>query len=172
MTSPVSAAQPVFRLAPLSRHDRFRVEHLQLPPQQQMFAGTIEAAFASDEADVDFHMGLAGDEPVCFFKIDRGYAERLADFDLATAGFVPGDLGLRAMIVGSQYQGKGYGKAAMAALPDHLRQHYPAHNAFLTVNLRNPVAIGVYKKGGWEDTGQHYLGGKVGPQHLFRLRLR
>ena len=174
MSEPAHLAPSALTLAPLARQDRARVLHLTLPQQQQMFAGPIDAVVEDADPAVDFHMGLVGEEPVCFFKIDRAYDTRLADFDLTSAGFKTGDLGLRALIVGSQFQGKGYGKAAMLALPAYLAHHYPPQHytgvrAFLTVNLRNPAAIGLYLATGWEDTGQRFLGGKAGPQHLFRL---
>ncbi|NSZ15987.1 GNAT family N-acetyltransferase [Agrobacterium vitis] len=162
---------PPLILAPLARDDSARVLHLALPPEQQMFAGPIETVIDDDDQTVDFHIGSVSDDPVCFFKIDRDYNTRLTGFDLAEQGFQPGDLGLRALIVGSQFQGKGYGTAAMAALPAYLARHYPARHCFLTVNLRNPAAISLYTKSGWQDTGQTYLGGKAGPQILMRLEL-
>ncbi|MUO79322.1 GNAT family N-acetyltransferase [Agrobacterium vitis] len=162
---------PTLTLAPLAREDCARVLHLALPPAQQVFAGSIAEAVEDADPAVDFHIGSVCEEPVCFFKIDRGYDTRLAGFDLAEHGFQPGDLGLRALIVGSQFQGKGFGKAAMVALPAYLARHYPARHCFLTVNLRNPTAIGLYTKSGWQNTGQTYLGGKAGPQVLMRLDL-
>ncbi|MVA24496.1 hypothetical protein V6582_05620 [Agrobacterium vitis] len=113
-------------LAPLAREDRARVLHLSLPPDQQIFAGSIEKVVDDNDQTVDFHIGSVSDEPVCFFKIDRDYNARLSGVDLAEHGFQPGDLGLRALIVGSQFQGTGYGTAAMAALPAYLARHYPA----------------------------------------------
>ncbi|MCM2442617.1 GNAT family N-acetyltransferase [Agrobacterium vitis] len=163
--------EPALTLAPLARDDRARVLHLSLPLEQQIFAGPIESVIDDNDQTVDFHIGSVSDDPVCFFKIDRDYNTRLSSFDLAKHGFQPGDLGLRALIVGSQFQGKGYGRAAMAALPAYLARHYPARHCFLTVNLRNPTAIGLYTKSGWQDTGQTYLGGKAGPQVLMLLEL-
>ncbi|MCE6074726.1 GNAT family N-acetyltransferase [Agrobacterium vitis] len=163
--------EPALTLAPLARDDRARVLHLSLPLEQQIFAGPIENVIDDDNQTVDFHIGSVSDDPVCFFKIDRDYHARLSGFDLAEQGFQPGDLGLRALIVGSQFQGKGYGTAAMAALPAYLAHLYPARHCFLTVNLRNPAAISLYTKSGWQDTGQTYLGGKAGPQILMRLEL-
>lgn len=158
-------------LAPLAREDRARVLHLTLPPEQQVFAGPIETVVEDDDPAVDFHIGTVGDTPVCFFKIDQDYTARLNGFDLADHGFKPGDLGLRALIVGSQFQGKGYGKAAMLALKPYLARQYPATQVFLTVNCQNPAALHLYLGTGWQDTGHLYHGGKAGPQHLLRLDL-
>lgn len=41
----------------------------------------------------------------------------------------------------------------------------------LTVNARNPAARAVYLAGGFADTGELYLGGPAGPQHVMRLPL-
>jgi len=39
----------------------------------------------------------------------------------------------------------------------------------LTVNHRNPAAIATYLKGGFAQTGQDYLDGPFGPQHVMVL---
>ena len=41
----------------------------------------------------------------------------------------------------------------------------------LSVNVRNPVAIRTYARAGFADTGELYLGGTAGPQHVFELWL-
>ncbi|MBB4955492.1 RimJ/RimL family protein N-acetyltransferase [Agrobacterium vitis] len=159
------------QLSPLSRGETDRVLHLSLPVEQQTFAGAIETAVADDDPAVDFHMGVVADQPVAFFKIDRDYRRKISTAPLEDCGYLPGDLGLRAMMVGQQFQGRGYGKAVMAGLKSYLRAHYPAQHVFLTVNCRNKAAIHLYRAGGWTDTGQLYLGGRAGPQHVFRLDL-
>lgn len=145
--------------------------HLTLPPEQQVFAGAIATAVTDDDPAVDFHIGVVEQEPVAFFKIDRDHRRKISAAPLEACGYQPGDLGLRAMIVGQQFQGRGYGKAVMAQLKPYLRGLYSAQHVFLTVNCSNPAAIHLYRNGGWEDTGQLYLGGRAGPQHIFRLTL-
>lgn len=99
-----------------------------------------------------------------FFKIDRGMGRN----DFARAG----ELGLRGLLVGAQYQGLGYGTAAFAALPAYLAERYDSVSVVLTVNCRNTLAHHVYVRGGWIDEGELYLGGRAGPQHVLRLPLR
>ncbi len=41
----------------------------------------------------------------------------------------------------------------------------------LTVNVRNQVARRLYLRHGFSDSGQLYLGGNAGPQHVLRLDL-
>jgi GNAT superfamily N-acetyltransferase len=77
------------------------------------------------------------------------------------------------VMVDQAQQGKGIAKAMFAALPDHLRAGYPdATEAYLTVNCNNPRARHGYLTGGWGDTGDLYLDGGYGPQHVMRLSLR
>ncbi|MFO7804729.1 MAG: GNAT family N-acetyltransferase, partial [Paracoccaceae bacterium] len=57
-------------------------------------------------------------------------------------------------------------------LKPYLRQHYPqARGIFLTVNLRNVGARDIYLRGGFNDTGEQYLEGGAGPQHILYLPL-
>ena len=41
----------------------------------------------------------------------------------------------------------------------------------LTVNTSNPLAIRVYLRSGFTDTGRLYYGGRLGPQHVLELPL-
>ncbi|MCB2137101.1 MAG: GNAT family N-acetyltransferase [Rhodobacteraceae bacterium] len=152
-------------LAPLPRTRCGEVLHLELGEGQQDFVHPIADMVREDRPGVDFHVIRAGTQAVGFFKTDIGYADR--------HGFArPGEPGLRGMLIGAQYQGRGYGKAAMAALPGYLARFLPKHDAvLLTVNCRNPTALRVYLSGGWLDTGATYEGGNSGPQHILRLSL-
>lgn len=158
-------------LSPLSKGEIGRVLHLALLPEQAKFVAPIEQMISENDPTVDFHIGTAAGEPVAFFKIDRDYHSKVSTAPLDACGYAPNDLGLRGMLVGAQFQGLGYGKAVMAQLASYLGTHYQARHVFLTVNCLNRAAIHLYTKGGWEDTGQIYLGGRAGPQHIFRLTL-
>jgi RimJ/RimL family protein N-acetyltransferase len=152
-------------LAPLPRDRVGEVLHLELGSDQRDFVHPIAEMVREDTAGVAFHVIRAGAEAVGFFKTDRFYAGR-HDF----AG--PGEPGLRGMLIGAQYQGRGHGRAAMAALPDYLRGALPgARSVVLTVNLRNGAAQRLYLAGGWQDSGTLYLGGNSGPQTVLRLAL-
>ena len=163
--------ETVITLMPLPRADVEWVYHLQLPPEQLRFGGRIEEVTAEDEPDCDYHCAVAGEDIVGFFKLDRAYHLRVPTAPLAECGYEKGDLGLRMVIVGQQYQGKGYGKALMAALPNYILTVYNAKRAFLTVNFENPRARHVYLANGWTDTGLIYKDGGAGPQHILKLEI-
>ena len=113
---------------------------------------------------VELHQIRAGDDVVGFFKIDRAYGE-----DSGLAG--PKDTGLRGMLIGHQYQRRGYGRAALAALPDYLRRTYPALGRVrLRVFRTNAVARDLYLSSGWRGTGETSEG-RCGPQHILELTL-
>lgn len=163
--------EAVITLMPLPRADVEQVYHLQLPEDQLRFGGRIEEVTAEDEPECDYHCAVAGDEIVGFFKLDRAYHLRVPTAPLAECGYKDGDLGLRMVIVGQQYQGKGYGKALMASLPEYILSVYNSKRAFLTVNFENPRAKHVYLANGWVDTGLVYKDGGAGPQHILKLEI-
>ncbi len=152
-------------LAPLPRDRVGEVLHLELAADQHDFVHPIAEMVRENVPGVEFHVIRAGAEAVGFFKTDRFHAVR-PDFAL------PGEPGLRGMLIGAQYQGRGHGKAAMAALPAYLRTALPgARSVVLTVNLRNGAARHVYLSGGWQDTAALHAGGDSGPQTVLRLAL-
>jgi ribosomal protein S18 acetylase RimI-like enzyme len=156
----------VITLEPLGRDGFDRVAHIAVTPQQEPFCGIIAGHFQADEPECDFHLIARDGRPIGFFKIDRGYG---TSHNFAA----PDDLGLRGVMIDAGEQGKGSGKAAMLAVGGHVARHYPDAGALLlTVNLANPLAIGVYRAAGFLDTGTLYHGGRLGPQHILRLPLR
>lgn len=152
-------------LEPLGRDERGRVDHIAVAPQQEPFCGSIAYHFAMDEPDCDFNVVMRDGQAVGFFKIDRGFASH---YDFASGR----DLGLRGVMIDRAEQGRGTGKAAMRALGPYLEWFYPeARACVLTVNVSNPAARAIYLAGGFQDEGQLYHGGNIGPQHILRLRL-
>ena len=109
----------------------------------------------------------AAEQVVGFFRLDFD-RRRVSEY----AG--QGDYcGLRGYLIGRGHQGRGYGRAAIPAIYDLMREKHPdVAQLVLTVNLRNTVAISAYLKAGFHDTGEVYYGGDSGPQHVFFLPLR
>ena len=139
-------------ILPLTPDDLPRVAHIAVHPDQVTFSGTIQQAFDSPTPG--------------FFRIDRAYSQ-IHSFAPPTA------LGLRTVMVDANRQGMGVGRSLCQMLPAYLAQHYPrACSLWLTVNLRNPGAVRAYVKGGFVDTGEHWLGGDAGPQHIMKMSLR
>lgn len=152
-------------LRPLGRGDFGIVSEIDVAPEQLKFSGSVSEAFEADEDDVDFHAIFHDGQAVGFFKIDRHYCQTIT-----LAG--PGDLGLRAFLIDVKAQGKGIATSAVRALRPYLRKTYPGAPAvMLTVNKVNPAAIACYLKGGFVDTGQTWLKGEAGPQHVMRMAL-
>jgi GNAT superfamily N-acetyltransferase len=155
----------VIAISDLPRDRVDEVLHLALGPGQADFVGAIEDMVKDPAPDRDFHSVRDGSEVVGFFKIDRDYAP---GHDFAE----PHGWGLRGLLIGAQFQGRGLGKAMLAALPGYLRARYPSQRLYyLTVNCRNPRAYTAYLSGGWMDAGALYHGGSSGPQHILQLDL-
>lgn len=150
---------------PLARSDHDLVRHIEVAPEQVVYCGTVNMAFASEEAEVDFYAIRKAGRCLGFFKIDLKYPR--------TYGFArPGDLGLRALMVDHPHQGRGIGRGALRLLPDMLKARYPGALALvLTVDIRNQVAVRTYLSCGFQDTGEIFAGGLAGAQYVMRLPL-
>ena len=152
-------------LEPLARADVSRAMHIELGWDQADFVGTIEMMTTTADAKQDFHIILRDGVVVGFFKLDRGYPE---GYPFA----LPGELGVRGVLVDRRLQGQGIGAAAMALLPDYARAHYPeAHTLVLTVDCRNMHAQRTYERAGFRHENRLHLGGRSGPELIMRLRL-
>jgi len=138
---------------------------LAVAPEQLEFTGTVGEALVQ-LGDYRHPHGIWRDELlVGFFIVDTNFA---AEFDFCDEG----DLGIRTFLIDSRYQGQGLGKAAAGAIKPFLETSYPDFGTvWLTVNCRNRGAYLCYEAGGFSDTGDCYLGGAAGPQHVMRLAL-
>ena len=142
------------------------LEHT-LPPEQQTFAETAAGSLPSSDRDPDWlpvAIVVRG-VPVGMFVLDlRGFVRELDD-DPSTVLF-------RAFYIAPEYQGRGYATAAVLATRAYVQQRLPGvKRVVLGVNHRNPVAVAAYLRGGFVMTGQDYLGGSVGPQHVMELEI-
>ncbi|MFS1906110.1 GNAT family N-acetyltransferase [Vibrio lentus] len=149
----------VERLKPL---DVERVKNIQLADEQIKFAGTAEAFLLSGSDTIHLHVIKYNNDVVGFFKLDIAYA---AGHDFCSER----GLGLRAFAVDKNQQGKGIGTGSVKALFPYLKSNYAEYDSiYLTVNCKNPGAVSCYKKGGFVDTNEKYLGGEAGPQHIMK----
>lgn len=154
------------RLVPVPDAQLGRLAHLQRGPGQEVFVADPAAVMPEDGIDT-FAVEHAV-EVVGMFRLDRAFSVRPGHEFADTS-----DLGLRAVLIGAQYQGRGFARALLAALPAMARETYPdKRRLVLTVNLRNTAAKSAYLKAGWQDDGGLYLGGDAGPQHVLTLPLR
>ncbi len=153
-------------LAPVPPSGPLREAALRLAPHpaQEEFSGRADQTLPLAERDPARHpyVRLEGGAPVGFLVLD----------ETPSAADPSADLLLRGFFVDAGAQGRGVATRAVAALPDVVRRDFPAARTLvLTVNVRNPVARGVYVRGGFVDAGELYLGGSAGPQHVLRLEL-
>ena len=58
------------------------------------------------------------------------------------------------LLIDRRFQGKGYGKAAVDALKERLFHEYDTDKIYLSVYDYNPHAVSLYKKAGFEYTGE------------------
>jgi GNAT superfamily N-acetyltransferase len=157
----------VITLVPVPPDQKARVAHLTVAPGQEDFVRNGAYAASETDAAVDLYAVEQDGAVVGMFKLDRAYADA-PRHDFAQAG----DLGLRGVLVDAAWQGKGIGRALLAALPDLVRRRYPqARRLVLTVNCRNHVARSAYLAAGWLQDDRLYLAGDAGPQNILWLPL-
>lgn len=136
------------------------IRQVSVEDDQVRFAGTAEEFLEDGSDTAHLHVIKHENDVVGFFKLDIAYSKSYP--------FCPSDgIGLRFFVIDKAQQGKGLGTSAVKALFGYLKTSYPGFNSiYLTVNCKNPAARACYLKGGFEDTGEQYLGGSAGPQHI------
>lgn len=141
------------------------VKSIELMEEQIQFAGTAQDFLQDKDESVLLYITKSDGHVVGFFKIDTAYP--------TTYEFCPsGSVGLRAFAIDKKQQGKGLGtRAVKALLAFYQGQINGDSNIYLTVNCKNPAARVCYLKSGFEDTGELYLGGPAGPQHIMRAQI-
>lgn len=151
-------------LRSLSPVDYGIVAHLKLDGEQEQFAGgPLDLVFSElrnsscHKLEHPFSVAVAG-ETIGFFVLrEREALPEWAPPDVVT---------LHSFRVSREYQGKGYGKAALRLAAHWLSTNRPRINRLmLSVNLRNLAARGAYVKWGFRDTGA-ICSGPIGPQNI------
>jgi diamine N-acetyltransferase len=113
-----------------------------LTPEQQTFVAhnaysMLEAIY---DPDNNFAYGIyAGETPVGFFLY----------------GYDPDDdiWDVTRFMIGSAYQGKGYGRAALIMLLDHMQRTHGCTRIYISFDPNNVVAEKLYASLGFVDTG-------------------
>lgn len=150
-------------IQPLSKVHYAQLCELAVSDEQQQYVGTMEGLLACVSMDVHPHVICVKDQVIGFFLIDTFYGIK---YDFANDNAI----GLRGFFIDQRYQGKGYAKATMGQFGAYLKNYYSHRESiYLTVNCRNPFAKQSYLSGGFIDTGELYLGGAAGPQHIMKL---
>ena len=77
----------------------------------------------------------------------------------AMYGYLPflgeGQLWFDRLLIDKAFQGRGYAKAAIAALLERLRQEYPCRRVYLSVYGDNAAAIHLYQQAGFSFNGDY-----------------
>jgi RimJ/RimL family protein N-acetyltransferase len=144
---------------------RERVLALAPRRDQEGYSGTPPQTLHDAERRGSLPVAIVlGSEPVGFFILDRA--------GVPGATHLPAAIGLRAFFVDARHQGRGIAGAALRALPEFARAHFPgARSVVLTVNVDNAIAQRAYLHAGFRRTGDLHLGGVLGPQHVLVLDL-
>jgi diamine N-acetyltransferase len=112
----------------------------------------VEAA-ATPDAMPWFRAVYAGTVPVGFVMISDGITVVNPDY--------LGPYYLWRLIIGHEYQGRGFGAAAIRLVVDHLRSR-PDARVLVTSVVPGPASpIGFYLRQGFRDTGVMHLGERV-----------
>jgi ribosomal protein S18 acetylase RimI-like enzyme len=150
----------------LNEQQREQLQALEVLPQQKAFSGDIDSALytllnARGPGIKGFAL-LAEEYPVAFLLLRRPPClPAWADADSAT---------LHALQVDHRFQGRGYGKAFLHALPAAARQTWPEINSLmLSVDADNQAALNLYRQQGWIDSGEAYRG-RIGYERRMALR--
>jgi RimJ/RimL family protein N-acetyltransferase len=179
-TRTVDRTVPTIRLVPVDDRLHSELEQLRVHPHQEPFVSNfavlhrrIERTPWDQRRKLPFGILAAGEgqEPP---GTAVGFV-LLSPFHPAVSYYCrdESEVGIENLLIDRRYQGRGYGVAALRAAIVHVRERFPeARRAKLTVNTRNRSAIEIYVRLGFEDTGELYLGGRSGPQHVYGIQLR
>lgn len=148
-----------------------QVATLQVKPEQTQYTiSDVLSVITKLKAHEHPHLILDDGIVVGFFLLDINYLSSL-NLGIATVS-LSSALGIRALLIGGEFQGRGLATQMLRALPSYLNESYPERSAvYLTVNCRNVAAYQCYLKAGFQDTGNLYHGGPAGPQHIMMLHV-
>lgn len=141
---------------------------LTIAEEQSLFVNSVDATLKhlkNTEQACVICLNSQPDSVVGFFLLDLDYASQ---HDFAEHH----ELGLRSLLIGHAFQGRGIGYQSMEDIRRFAQTHYRDYSHIcLTVNEKNLAAYRCYQKAGYQDNGQRYTGGSAGPQHILRLAL-
>lgn len=162
------AAPQRIRVAPVGAETAAAVRALRVSPAQSAYVGDIAFNLADAQRDPfsDAMAVFADDRVIGYYRLDCA-PNTVAGRDLGEP-----TLGLRAMLIDRDAQGRGAGtRALQACCEDAGRRHPQRRLLVLAVHCANPVAIAAYTRAGFHDTGERLPGGAAGPQQLMLRRL-
>ena len=125
--------------------NRGAVERLALLPEQAGFIESpSECLREADASDFWRPVGIYDGTELVGFAM-YGYLPCLGE----------GQLWFDRLLIDKAFQGRGYAKAAIAALLERLRQEYPCRRVYLSVYGDNAAAIHLYQQAGFSFNGDY-----------------
>lgn len=144
-----------------------RIQALRLAPGQYPYVGEIAFNVADARRDPmsDAMAVMTGDHAIGFYRLD------LAPRAVIGRVLPAPHLGLRSLLLDRNWQGRGFGSAAMrACCADVQRRHPDRHWLALLVDCGNHAAIAAYCRAGFHVTGERRAVG-AWPQQVMLRRL-
>ena len=125
--------------------NRGAVERLALLPEQAGFIESpSECLREADASDFWRPVGIYDGTELVGFAM-YGYLPFLGE----------GQLWFDRLLIDKAFPGRGYAKAAIAALLERLRQEYPCRRVYLSVYGDNAAAIHLYRQAGFSFNGDY-----------------
>ena len=129
----------------VTEKNRGAVERLALLPEQAGFIESpTECLREADASDFWRPVGIYDGTELVGFAM-YGYLPFLGE----------GQLWFDRLLIDKAFQGRGYAKAAIAALLERLRQEYPCRRVYLSVYGDNAAAIHLYRQAGFSFNGDY-----------------
>lgn len=145
--------------------DRTAVLALRVADEQRPFVEPIAETLSFNEAARENHVIDVNGVVAGFFQIET---ENLRRFRGAAAQ----ELELHEFFIDVGMQGKGIGSVFVLNLKGYILDRYANWSTIsLSVNCKNLAAYRLYENGGFIDTGEIWLEGRSGPQHVMRMQL-
>lgn len=154
-------------LAHLSEQQLGQLRRLTIPDQQIEFGGafdrSVDDCLSGPPESIRGLAILVGRSPIGLVTLKRPpCSPDWASEDMVT---------LHALKIDAGWQGKGYGRAAMAGAMEMTRSIWPdARHLALTVDADNIAGLSLYRSFGMSDSGPVFQG-RIGLEHRLQIAL-
>ena len=130
---------------PITEENRREVENLQLFPEQRSYIESVPECLAEAEQTREWRtVGIYDGPTVVGFAMYGCFAQPEPE----------GQLWLDRLLIDRRFQGRGYGRAALAALLERLEREYHKKRIYLSVVEANRPAAALYESFGFRFTGE------------------
>jgi hypothetical protein len=153
-------------IAPLDEADIAAVQALTVKPFQEVFCGQPVDFLTRPEGGGNVHVIKKEGAVIGMFCIDTGFHLGLTFAGSDTPGIL-------SFIIDQKKQGQGLGTETCRMMSFYLRGANPiSRGMYMLVHVSNAGAYKASTRGGWTDTGEKYILGHTGPQHILWMPMR